>query len=419
MIFDQIIIIGSGSIASDILDSMCEFTSKLESNIKPTHISSLSLILESSLQCISLSNSMQLQPILAMSYCSHSLSLLQHKAKKHNIPYLSCNDSNTLDIFFASIDFPTLVISANNNYIFKSSAICNENLKIINFHNALLPCHKGVNAPIWSIYEQDEKSGVTWHVVSSKLDSGDILIQKEMPIAPDINSLKLFQSLMKLGFDAFVEIKDSLLDWSVSFVPMAKDSRAPHRARDLPNSGFLNPAWDRDKISAFLRSMDAFGVIPKPCIIIHDKVFTITKYWLNISYFQNEISYQRHSESDLLQRDSTKVKPPSNIANDIIGDIVKEDPKDRISKDKIPEDRIFLHIKDIALELCLASNNVSSSSIDLESNNKSLKTYKAYTSSIHDNATGGGGETSLCKNCLLYPSLSPRDLGESSMGSSP
>ncbi|RDU73625.1 hypothetical protein CQA66_00040 [Helicobacter aurati] len=247
MIFEQIIIIGSGTIASNILESLLRY-----------------------------------QPYLfTISYRAHSLSSLQHIAKKHAIPYLHFHSSQELDMFFATLSAHTLIISANNHYLFKESALCKANLKIINFHNALLPNHKGVNAPVWSIYQQDNKSGITWHIVNNQIDSGDILIQKELELSSDMTSLFLFRVLMNLGFQAFVELQEDLLLWNLTPQPMLQSNDKPHKARDLPNSGFLDVTWHEKQMSAFLRSMDAFNVLPKPRLSIQNHVFVIMKYWLN------------------------------------------------------------------------------------------------------------------------------------------
>ena len=47
----------------------------------------------------------------------------------------------------------------------------------INFHDALLPKYAGVHATSWAIFNQEKTHGITWHVMSEIVDSGDILKQ--------------------------------------------------------------------------------------------------------------------------------------------------------------------------------------------------------------------------------------------------
>lgn len=55
-----------------------------------------------------------------------------------------------------------LIISANNSYIFKKE--CVQNNTIINYHNALLPFHKGCNARIGTYGKMIKKQALlgTW-----------------------------------------------------------------------------------------------------------------------------------------------------------------------------------------------------------------------------------------------------------------
>jgi len=55
-----------------------------------------------------------------------------------------------------------------------------ENVKAVNLHPSLLPRHKGLNAIEKSYYDNFENGGVTVHYVSSELDGGEIILQKEI-----------------------------------------------------------------------------------------------------------------------------------------------------------------------------------------------------------------------------------------------
>lgn len=68
---------------------------------------------------------------------------------------------------------------------------------------------------MWSIFDQDSTSGITWHLVSSGIDCGDIIIQKSIPLDSTYTYLKLTQEQLQLAFLAFREICDSLLSWNL------------------------------------------------------------------------------------------------------------------------------------------------------------------------------------------------------------
>ena len=63
--------------------------------------------------------------------------------------------------------------------------------RIINLHPSLLPKYKGLHAIEQALESGDNITGVTVHYVNEELDSGEIIMQEEVPILPndDIESL--------------------------------------------------------------------------------------------------------------------------------------------------------------------------------------------------------------------------------------
>jgi methionyl-tRNA formyltransferase len=75
----------------------------------------------------------------------------------------------------------------------------------INLHASLLPKYRGA-APIqWAIALGETVTGVTTMRLDADLDTGDILLQKEMPIAPDDTAETLAPKLAVMGADLMIE----------------------------------------------------------------------------------------------------------------------------------------------------------------------------------------------------------------------
>jgi len=75
----------------------------------------------------------------------------------------------------------------------------------INLHASLLPKYRGA-APIqWAIANGEEVTGVTTMRIDAGLDTGDILLQKEIRIAPEDTSETLSPRLAAIGADLMVE----------------------------------------------------------------------------------------------------------------------------------------------------------------------------------------------------------------------
>jgi len=75
----------------------------------------------------------------------------------------------------------------------------------INLHASLLPKYRGA-APIqWAIANGETVTGVTTMRIDEGLDTGDILLQEELPIADDYTAVTLAPKLAAVGADLIIE----------------------------------------------------------------------------------------------------------------------------------------------------------------------------------------------------------------------
>ncbi|WP_447637926.1 methionyl-tRNA formyltransferase [Flavobacterium microcysteis] len=74
-----------------------------------------------------------------------------------------------------------------------------------NLHASLLPNYRGA-APInWAIINGETKTGVTTFFIDDKIDTGAMILSKEVSITPDENAGQLHDTLMNLGSHAVAE----------------------------------------------------------------------------------------------------------------------------------------------------------------------------------------------------------------------
>ncbi|MES2410334.1 MAG: methionyl-tRNA formyltransferase [Bacteroidota bacterium] len=78
-------------------------------------------------------------------------------------------------------------------------------LGTFNLHASLLPNYRGA-APInWAIINGETKTGVTTFFIDDKIDTGAMILSKEIGIDPNENAGELHDRLMALGSEAVVE----------------------------------------------------------------------------------------------------------------------------------------------------------------------------------------------------------------------
>ena len=70
--------------------------------------------------------------------------------------------------------------------------------KILNIHPSLLPKYKGLNTHERVISNKEKFSGCTVHLVSEKLDSGKIIVQKKVKVSSNDNPVSLSKKIIKI-----------------------------------------------------------------------------------------------------------------------------------------------------------------------------------------------------------------------------
>lgn len=106
---------------------------------------------------------------------------------------------------------PDFIISYNYRHIISKQIIDLAEGKVINLHASYLPWNKGAYPNIWSFLE-DTPKGVTFHYIDEGIDTGDIIVQKEVYIDEDKETLKssyeiLHKEIQKLFKENWEKIK--------------------------------------------------------------------------------------------------------------------------------------------------------------------------------------------------------------------
>ena len=100
---------------------------------------------------------------------------------------------------------PDLVVVVAYGRILPPELLAAPPMGCVNIHGSLLPKYRGA-APIqWSVINGDAVSGVTSMFMAEGLDTGDMILQKELAVGPDETSGELFDRLAALGADCLAE----------------------------------------------------------------------------------------------------------------------------------------------------------------------------------------------------------------------
>lgn len=172
-----------------------------------------------------------------------------------------------------------LVLSVNNSLIFPRRIVEMENLRVINYHNSLLPAHRGMHAEAWTIFDGDPLAGISWHVVDSGIDTGPLIAQRAVQ-PQNLTSLELLKRQCDAAMVALSVSLEDILAGTIPLNPQPPCTTPAHKRGELPNNGVLDLAWPAKKIWNFLRAFDygALEILGKPRCWLKDSWYTWKTY---------------------------------------------------------------------------------------------------------------------------------------------
>jgi len=168
---------------------------------------------------------------------------------KNNIPYFlsikeleDINPSKTFDYLFSIV----------NGKVLSSRILDYPRLCAINYHDAPLPKYAGIHATSWAIINDEKTHGISWHVMSSRIDEGDILEQNIFPIEVSDTALMLNLKCYNHALESFRLLVKKLEKQSVHSFPQELRNRSYYGYHQKPeNVGLADwklPAQDIDRL---------------------------------------------------------------------------------------------------------------------------------------------------------------------------
>ena len=107
---------------------------------------------------------------------------------------------------------PDIIVTCAYGQIIPKEVLDYPRLGCINVHGSLLPKLRG-GAPIhWSIINGDSKTGMTVMYMDVKMDSGDIISQRETDILESDNLESLYDRMSLIGRDLLLDTMPSIID---------------------------------------------------------------------------------------------------------------------------------------------------------------------------------------------------------------
>jgi pseudaminic acid synthase len=164
---------------------------------------------------------------------------------------------NTLKIFNIKVIFEKITFQEVKNYdfiisfgykhIIKKPVIDYFKKKIINCHISYLPYNRGSDPNLWSVLDKTP-SGITIHILTEKLDQGDIIIQEKINISEEETLSSsyniLIEEMIKLLNNNILRIIDN----KYTLIKQNDNLATYHELKDRPDLNVICPLGWNTKI---------------------------------------------------------------------------------------------------------------------------------------------------------------------------
>jgi methionyl-tRNA formyltransferase len=131
---------------------------------------------------------------------------------------------------------PDLLVSVHNPDILPDRLLRTAALAI-NYHPAPLPRFAGLHPFSWALLHGETRYGVTWHVLTPKIDAGDIVAQAHFPIEPSWNVVELIRRCAAPGCELFRDLLAKIAVGERNFRPQDLAQRSYFSGKMKPFGG--------------------------------------------------------------------------------------------------------------------------------------------------------------------------------------
>ena len=146
----------------------------------------------------------------------------------------------------------------------------------VNLHGSLLPHYRGA-APInWAVINGEKETGVTTFKLKHEIDTGDILLQQNFPIADNETAGEVHDKMKEIGAQLLIKTVKSLATGNLAETPQSEIINAKSEIHHAPKIFTDNCKIDfTKKVDEVFNLVRGLSPYPAAFTMFHDKKLKI------------------------------------------------------------------------------------------------------------------------------------------------
>lgn len=169
-----------------------------------------------------------------------------------DLPLFIGNPRNERAVKFIGACEIDIILSVNYLFLIERTLISKAELAV-NIHGSLLPKYRGRTPHVWAIINNEQKTGITAHLIDDGCDTGNILKQKEVIIENNDTGADILRKFNTL----YVPFVDEILkDFELGRItPLPQNHiNATFFGKRTPDDGRINWSWQKERIRNWVRA---------------------------------------------------------------------------------------------------------------------------------------------------------------------
>ncbi len=148
----------------------------------------------------------------------------------------------------------------------------------INFHDGPLPGYAGLNVTTWALLAGEHEHAITWHLMTSDVDAGEVVATERFPIAEDETSFSLNARCYEAALTTFPAIAAAIAAGTLSTEPQEAGEHRVFRRYDRP-ARLFDPRQPASETARTVRALDLGHRLRNPVgvvrLVVGDEVVVV------------------------------------------------------------------------------------------------------------------------------------------------
>lgn len=169
---------------------------------------------------------------------------------KHSIPVMqpSKKDLHKYISHIRNLNIDLIVV-CGYKYIIPKEIFDIPEFRTINIHSSYLPAYRGQHVVNWAIINGEKETGVTIHYIDEGIDTGDIIVQKKVPILYENNAKTIHDKIYDVACKLIIDVMDSIASGKQIKSKKQDNSKASYYRPRVPEDGKID--WNKSGVEIY------------------------------------------------------------------------------------------------------------------------------------------------------------------------